>query len=273
MPSKTEAPAESKETNPVEAQEDSSGDRKAIKYKEKPDPTGEYDVIMEPVEAKEAKAKQKEFDDAVAEAVRTQFDVKPLAWGIKTVVKFIVRFPSGQTALVKHLDATDLVRHDLLEELDFFTKRLFPPAYDAAGNPVEPDDGERTDLYATLRDPKKRLRFLDLTNRLLALTVVKPNIVNDGVALRFDEKLGEEIDVFGYEVKDVDEQIALFGKAVKPLDDPEHETYAGTIDFTDRMHLFQALNQPLELIEPFREGSNALLENLEREQVTGDSTE
>lgn len=273
MPSMTADPTESETLTPVEAQDDSSG-RTTIKYIEKPDPTGQFDVIAEPQISEEEKArKQKEFEDAVAEAVKHQFDVKPTGWGIKMVTKFIVNFPSGQTALVKHMDATDLVRHDLLEELDFFTKRLFPPAYDAAGNPVEPDDGERTDLYATLRDPKKRLRFLDLTNRLLALAVVKPKIVNDGVALRFDEDLGEEVDVFGYEVEDIDEQIALFGKAVKPLEDPEHETYAGTVDFTDRMHLFQALNQPLELIEPFREGSNALLEDLERKQSTGDSTE
>lgn len=250
MPETDVAPTESKKkTKPVEAQVDSDGD------------------------AEEAEKKDKEFKEAVAEAVRTQFDVKPTGWGIKTIVKFQVNFPSGQSALVKHLESTDLVRYDLLEELDFFVKRLFPPSYDAAGRPVEPDDGERQDIYATLRNPEKRLRFFDLTNRLFAVAAVEPRVINDGVALRYDEELGAKVDVFGHEVDDIDEQIALFGKPVPPLKDPEHETYAGAIDFTDRMTLFAELNKPLELIEPFRKKPDALLENLEREQSTGDSAE
>lgn len=252
MSQDTDTLTETVKTNPVGAQEVSSEivPPKVKRAKETDD--GDVDFATTP-----------EFEKAVEEAVKTQFDVKPDSWGIRTVFKFMLDFPSGQRALVKHLHQTDLVRYDLLEELDFFTKRLFPPAYDASGKPIEPEEGERTDIYATLRDPEKRLRFYELTNKLLAVAMIKPQVINDGVAIIHDDDLDQDVEVFGHEVTDIDKQIELFGKPVRPLDDSINQSYAGTIPFSDRMYLFHALNQPLEQIEPFREGPDAMLEDLE----------
>ena len=210
-----------------------------------------------------------ELKQAVAEAVKDAFAVTD-SWQPRKVVKFKVDLPSGQPVLLKHLDTKDLLRANLLEEMDRFTKMLFPSALDAQGAPVEEDDAAEAGIWTVLRDPEKRCRFFDMTNRLLVVACVKPKLVNDGVALRENDE-GEKEEVFGYEVESIDEQVKLFGKPVPTL--KENEAYVGVVEFADRMAIFQELNKPLEMVEPFREKSDAVLASLQPSQGVSDTSE
>ena len=245
--SQTTTPDETETPNPVGAQEVSQGDTELAKQSQKA-----HDAALNGLDPKA-------LEEAVTKAVRDQFAVTE-GWQPKRTVKFIIDCPSGQPALVKHLDTKDLLRANLLEEMDRFTKELFPQI-DQAGNVVEKEeDSERDGVWAILRSPEKRCKFFEMTNRLMCVAAIKPKIVNDGVALRTNED-GEQEEVFGCEVEDVDEQLKLFGKPVPKL--KEDEAYAGAIDFADRMAFFQELNKPLGMIEPFREESDAVLECME----------
>jgi hypothetical protein len=208
-----------------------------------------------------------ELKNAVREVIQDEFAVTE-SWMPRKIVKFIVHCPGGQKALVKHLDTMDLVRADLIEELDFFTKKLFPSSFDDQGNPKETTADDS--IWALLRDPEKRCRFLNMSNKLMAVASVKPKIINDGVAIVEDEN-GNKTDVFGYQVESIDEQVKLFGKPVPLL--KEGQCYAGAIDFTDRMAFFSELNKPLALIEPFRQESNAVLASMESSEDVGNKTE
>lgn len=188
---------------------------------------------------------------------KSQFEVT--AWKPRIITKFVINFPSGQRALVKHLDTMDLVRAKLVEELDFFTKKLFPAAI-ASTDGDEISEKVETGIWSVLNDTEKRCRFFDLTNRLMEVSSIEPRIINDGVAIRKDDK-NEWVDVFGAEVEDLDEQLKLFGKPIPPL--KEGEVYASSINFGDRMAFFTELNKPLEVITPFRSGSDAVLASLE----------
>ncbi|QGJ90063.1 tail assembly chaperone [Mycobacterium phage Indlulamithi] len=255
-------PVDEIQSNPVGTQVDSSTGHPDP---EKPNPLIARSIVEDEIaDAERVKAaiKENEVREAAAKAVQDMFAVT--SWQPSKTVKFMIQFQSGQNALVKHLNTMDLMRAKLIEDLDFFTKKLFPSAIDQAGNPVEKeeDSQERRGIWAVLEDPEKRAKFLDMTNRLMVAASVKPKIVNDGVALRDDpDNPGEKVDVFGHEIESIDEQIELFGKPVPVL--KEGEAYAGTIDLNDRMVFFQELNKPLELIEPFREGSDAVLASLE----------
>lgn len=207
---------------------------------------------------------QEQLNQAVAQAVKDQFAVTD-GWKPKRDVQFVINLPSGQPALVRHLDTRHLLRANLLEEMDRFTKQLFPSNLDAQGHPVEKTEEDTEDgIWSVLRDPEKRKKFFDMTNRLLAAAAVRPKIVNDGVALRENEDTHEMEEVFGCEVDSIDEQVELFGKPVPAL--REGEAYAGAVDFADRMRFFQELNKPLEMIEPFRDQSDAVLASMESVQ-------
>jgi hypothetical protein len=218
-----------------------------------------------------------EFKAAVAEAVRTQFEVT--SWKPKATVKFIVDFASGQKTLVKHLDTMDLVRNKLLREMDTFSKKLFPAKYDEQGTPVDAA-GNEVGVVALMEEPEKRVKFMDLMNRLMAAASVEPKIVNDYVALidsSFAKELGvelsnddEKIDVYGYQIEGIENQIKVFGKPVPVLKD--NEVYAGVISFADRMQFFQEINKPLAMIEPFR-GSTTSVPHVERRKRNGSPTE
>lgn len=213
---------------------------------------------------------QEQLNQAVAQAVKDQFAVTD-GWKPKRDVQFVINLPSGQPALVRHLDTRHLLRANLLEEMDRFTKQLFPSNLDAQGNPIERSEDEAEQgIWSVLRDPEKRKKFFDMTNRLLTAASIRPKIVNDGVALRPNED-GEIEEVFGCEVDSIDEQMALFGKPVPAL--KEGEAYAGAVDFADRMRFFQELNKPLEMIEPFREQSDAVLASMESGQGSPVQTE
>ena len=215
-----------------------------------------------------------DLNKAVERAVEDMFKVTN-AWQPRTVVKFKVRCSSGQVALVKHLDTIDLIEHDLIEELDFFTRKLFPANIDASGNPVDEQGKVEQSIYAALRDPDKRCRFLNMTGKLMATASVDAKIIHDGVAVVpvVDEE-GNETDEkttkFGYQMS-MDEQLKYFKKPVATL--PDRAVYSGYIDFGDRMDFFNALNQPLELIQPFREEQAAMLQDLAREQGSGGEAE
>lgn len=219
-----------------------------------------------------------EFKKAVAKAVEDQFKVVN-AWQVREVVKFIIYCPSGQQVLVKHLDTMDLVRADLIEDLDSFQKKLFPSELDDSGRPVERDT--TSSFFKLISDPERRVKFLDTTNRLMAVAAIKPRVVNDDVALvdrdKYKEIIGtefpheaEKCEVFGYQVKDIDQQIKLFGKPVAPLGD--NEAYAGLIGLSDRFAFYTELNKPLELIAPFRESTESM-EHLASVQDDGGSAE
>lgn len=297
------SPGETQTTNPVGTQDVSPGEPQPIPYVEKPteaqpETATSSQLPTNPVEpqpipqpepqpvpvppptpqptplqtasqeahdnALNGSVSQEQLNVAVAQAVKEQFEVTE-GWQPKRSVQFIIHCPSGQTALVKHLDTRDLLRANLLEEMDRFTKQLFPSALDAQGAPVEQkdEDDEQGGIWSVLRDPDKRRRFFDMTNRLLVAASVKPKIVNDGVALH-DNDSGEQEEIFGCEVDSIDEQIEIFGKPVPKLKDGE--AYAGAIDFGDRMAFFQELNKPLGMIEPFREQSDAMLASMESSQ-------
>lgn len=232
-------PDEIKETNPVGAQEVSSGGAPAVD--------------------------REELKKAVAEAISDEFAVTD-AWTPRAPVKFVIDCPSGQKVLAKHLETRDLLRVNLIEEMDRFAKQLFPSAFDAQGRPIDRDGEEAQSIWTLLREPEKRRTFFSMTNRLMMAASIRPKVVDDGVALRTNED-GESVEVFGYEVKDIDEQIALFGKPVPTL--KEGEVYAGVIDLPDRLAYFTELNKPLEAIEPFREESNVMLASMESSESVG----
>lgn len=210
-----------------------------------------------------------EFKAAVADAVKNQFAVTE-EWKPTKVVKFLVECPgSGQNILLKHLDPMALLNYDLIEEIDFFSRKLFTPG-------GSDEDSVAESIWASFRDPQKRLRFLSMTGRLMAVASVKPKIVFDGVALVNEkdedgDETGEVIAVFGHQVESAKEQLELFGKLVPPL--KEGQAYAGAVGFSDRMAIFQALNQPLSVIEPFRERPDANVESVESGQGSEHSAE
>lgn len=164
------------------------------------------------------------------------------AWLPKPQVQFVIQCPSGQRCLAKHLNTMDLVDADLIEEVDFFTKKLFPSTFDAAGNPVDNDDEELSNqsFWGTLKDAEKKVRFFRLLNKLLTIGIVKPKVVDDGVDIVVDESGTKKV---------------VFGTAARPL--REGEVYASAIDFADKITIFGELNKPLEQINPFREESSA----------------
>jgi hypothetical protein len=238
-------PADDGEMNPVGTQDSSVGNTKIVELP------------------------KEELDKAVGKALDDMFAVSD-AWKPRMRVKFKIVCPSGQTALVKHLDTLDLLEHDLIEELDFFTRKLFPISIDLSGNPVDAKEQAEQSIYAALADPEKRKRFFDMTGKLMAAASVKPKIIHDGVVVHTDKE-GSKTTRFGYEIKSVDNQVKLLGKPLQPLKDGE--VYSGYIEFADRMAFFQELNRPLSSIEPFREKADALLQDLAREQGDGDTSE
>lgn len=252
----------SEKTNPVETQEPSAAD-----------------ALHET--ALRTEDNSEEFKAAVAEAVKSQFDVKS-PWQVsnhRETVKFIINCPSGQDVLVQHLDQLDLIRFDLVEDLDSFSKKLFPTKLDEQGRPVD-ETGET--FYQSMKDPERRIKFLDTTNRLMVCAAQKPKIVNDGVVLVDSETykkitgktLPDDIkraEVFGYQVaEDIDLSVQLFGKTIPVLN--EGQTYAGVIGLPDRFAFYYELNKPLEQIAPFRESAESMA-HLGTVQGPGNQTE
>lgn len=256
-----EAPAAVKKKRPVETQATSPGDS----------PIRQQSEEMHEAALRETPEVSEELKAALREVVRDEFAVTD-AWQPREIIKFVVNCPSGQRALVKHLDTMDLLQYDLIEEMDFFSKKLFPSSFDPAGNPSELTPEIETNIWTVLRDPEKRCRFIKLLNRMMTAASVRPKIVDDGVALVDDPREeGSKKLVFGYQVKSIDKQIELFGKPVPKL--KEGQCYAGPIDLGDRMAFFSELNKPLGMIEPFRKQQDAVLASVEPVQSVGSPAE
>lgn len=245
------------ETNPVGTQEVSEGERPR---KKRPRPV--EDVELSSDTDKEKPRTKEELDKAVKEAMNEMFSVT--AWKPKEIVKFLIECPSGQNVLVKHLDILDLAAHGLVEDMDVFAKRLVPNRFDEQGRPVDDEDGGS--IWKSLEDIKKQQKFLDMTNRLMAASSVRPKIVDDGVAIVKDPETNRESIKYGHQMS-MQEQLEYFEKPIPPLE--SGEVYAGYVGFPDRMSFFVELQKPLGLVEPFREGQALVLENMEPSQGTG----
>lgn len=232
------------------------------------DPVGTQEVPVEkrkkvrPTEIVELPEDSKDLGEAVQEALDDMFAVT--AWKPKHIVKFKIPCPSGQVVLVKHMDILELASADLVEDMDLFSRKLLPSRFDAQGRPE--DDEPDGNIWKSMVDVKKQLRFMDMTNRLMALCSIKPKIINDGVIVSTDPDTGKETLKFGYQMT-VEEQLEHFKKPVAPLGD--NEVYAGYVNFADRMAFFVELQKPMELIEPFRERSASVLQNLEPGESAG----
>lgn len=184
------------------------------------------------------------FKTAVAQALREEFAVT--AWKPQEKVRMMITCPSGQRCLLKHLTQMDLLEADLIEEIDFFTKNLFPTE-------GKKDDDDLEDVWSLLRDPEKRCRFFQLLNRLMVVGVVRPQIVDDGVAVVTDSQ-GRKVCKLG----------------MKKLTLKEGQVPASLIDFADRMAIFSELNKPLSEITPFRKEQVISLASLEPSKgITG----
>ncbi len=234
--------AEGSQMNPVGTQEPSAG--AGI-------PTPNSLLAKASEQMHESALRDDEFKVAVTEAVTNMFELKS-NWKPKTEkVKFVINCPSGQTVLAKHLNTMDLLEADLIEDLDFFTKRLFPAS--------DSDKEEDSSLWTVLSDIVKRRRFVDLLNRLLEISIVTPRVINDGIeiATRAD---GTKFLISGSEMS-AEDNIKVFGRSLPPLS--ENETYASAVDFTDKMAIFGELNKPLSVIQPFRQESLVGLASME----------
>ena len=205
------------------------------------------------------KFNKEELESLVADAVQSQFAVTN-GWKQGHNIKFVVECPSGQRCLVKHLDTMDLVQADLVEDMDFFTKALFPSSGGGAT-----DKG----FWQALRDPDRQLKFFTLLNKLVEVAVINPVVVDDGCSIIEDENRGRVV-VLGTSVTSHNGVDYISRNGVQRQLRPE-EVRASFIDFTDKMAIFAELNKPLELIQPFREEPSAGLENLDREQGASSS--
>jgi hypothetical protein len=241
-------PLEGDTTNPVGTQELSSG---------VPTPNSLLSKASEQMH--ESALRDESFKAVVSEAVSDMFALKP-NWKPKSErVKFVIQCPSGQKVLAKHLNTMDLLEADLVEDLDFFTKRLFPSNVDESGNVIENDEDEDSTIWNVLRDIEKRRKFIDLLNRLIDIAIEKPNIINDGIQIATRDN-GTRFLISGSEMSPED-YVRVFGHPLPEL--KENETYASAVDFTDKMTIFGELNKPLSVIQPFRQEPTVGLASME----------
>lgn len=192
---------------------------------------------------------------AVKEAMEHQFDVSP-GWQKKSQ-RFVVTTPNGQRALCKRVNTMDLLNGDLLEEMDFYTKALFPTKWDAAGNPIENTNAEN--FWAALRDPDKRLKFTRMLNTLMEICVVEPSVFDDGAEIVVNPKSGQREVVCGAGVKrsEADGREYVEVNGVTRLV-PEGLVRTSDIDWTDKMAIFSELNKPLDQLQIFHEQGTEL---------------
>lgn len=209
-----------------------------------------------------------DMDKLVAKAVDDMFALKD-TWQPKNTepVKFVIHCPSGQTVLAKHLTTMDLLEANVIDEIDFFSKKLLPKL-DPAGNPVE-DEDQGAPLWTLMKDVEKRKRFFTLLNKLIDIAVVKPNVIDDGVEIATKDD-GTQFLINGADMSPED-YVKVFGRALPALG--PNETYASAVDFGDKMAIFGELNKPLAVIEPFREESSNGTTSLEPSQSNGSEAE
>jgi len=259
-------PTETEQTNPVGTQEVPEGLIKNPRPEHKccehcgPDAHAPHTLGCPPAE--KPSLSKEELDKLVKEAMDDMF--QPRAWKPRNVVKFLIECPSGQNVLVKHMDILELAGADLVEDMDLFGKKLLPQAFDEQGRPID-EDKRSSGIWKSFKDIKKRHKFLDMTNRLMAVSSVRPKVIDDGVAIVKDEE-GSETIKYGYQMT-TQEQLEYFERPIPPLEG--EQVYAGYVDFSDRMAFFVELQKPLGMIEPFREGPSLVLPDLESSESVG----
>lgn len=250
-------PADVQTMEPVGTQEPSAGEPKLLPPKIPQVEEQRLQSVIDPEQLK----------DIVQEAVADQFAITD-GWRNRAV-QFVVLCPSGQRALLKHLTTMDLVDAGLIEDMDTFTKALFPASFDQAGNPVE-NQGQES-FWKQLKDPDKKLKFLGMLNRLLVVGVVNPTVVDDGVDIVIDERTGKRVVVQGTLVEEINGKEYLKTEIGNRLIAP-NEVRASAIDFTDKMTIFSEFNKPLDQIKPFRE-SPVGVPSVDSEQGSGSTTQ
>lgn len=182
---------------------------------------------------------------AVKQAIEDEFAVTE-GWQQKEL-QFVISCPSGQKCLAKRLNTLDLLEADLLDEIDYFTKRLFPAELDSAGNPVEREFVGSFTL--ALKDPVKRKRIFDLLDKLLNISITRPKI----------HVLPNSVDIEQYRNWE--------GPAL-----PRGEVWANMVDFQDKIFIFGELNRPLDEIKTFRIEQEVSVANLAAmESVSGEA--
>lgn len=206
--------------------------------------------------------KPEEVQTLVKQAVDDMFALQPVWQTKKETVEFVIECPSGQKVLAKHLSTMDLVEAGLIDDIDFFSKKLLPKL-DPAGNPV--DEDESTPLWTLMKDVEKRKRFLSLLNKLLDIAILRPKVIDDGLAVATKDD-GEQFLIPGAEMKPED-YAKVFGKELPAA--TGNSTYASAVDFGDKMAIFGELNKPLAVIEPFRGESSDGTNGLEPSQGNG----
>jgi len=165
-----------------------------------------------------------ELRQAVAQAMKDEFE--PTVWSKPAgQIHFAVTCPSGQKVLLRKLDPLNMMAAGLLDDIDYFSKKLFPENFDRAGNPIEPKEGEASGgMIELLKDEEKKNKFFDLLDRLCVAAVVKPRLYKP---------------VYNDDGVDVSE---LKGQAIPVTN----------LDFSDKMFIFNESNKPLEEIAAFR---------------------
>lgn len=210
-------------TNPVEQQEMSAGVPVALAS----NPTPNYDKMHEDaLNGGGLSPLNESLKSAVSQAIKDEFEVSD-AWSGKKLF-FVINCPSGQKCLAKKLDTMDLVESDLIDEIDFFSRKLFPKGVDASGKPIEQENEEES-FAKILQDPEKKKRFFGLLDGLLELAIEKPKV----------HQLPHDVDISGY------------SKWEGPALNRGH-VWANKVAFEDKLHIFTELNQPLEQIKTFR---------------------
>jgi len=177
------------------------------------------DEIDEPVTRQDLK-------DAVKDAFKEVDPYAPTVWGQEVIKEFTFTLPSGQKILMTKLDPIDMIANDLVDDMDYFSKKLFPQSLDRAGNPIEqPEEEKNPGLWSMIKDPEKRDIFFKLINKMAVAGVLKP-------ALSLE--------------KDVDGKI-----------------FVENIPFEDRMAIFTKLQEPMTKVGSFRQEPPTSVEPVE----------
>lgn len=178
-----------------------------------------------------------ELNKAVRQAVKDEFEVTQ-SWS-KQDVQFVIECPSGQKCLAKRLTTLKLLESNLLDEIDYFSRKLFPAQVDASGNPIDAQEDSNPSISKVLQDREKKSRFFGLLDRLLNISIVKPKVVMLPSDINIDDYLSWE----GPEL-------------------PPGQVWANVVDFGDKMFIFGELNKPLDEIKPFRIEQETNLANM-----------
>lgn len=161
------------------------------------------------------------------------------AWGSQFLRhEFDVVCPSGQRCRARQLQIEDAMSLGVLDSLDVFTPAAMKDIA-SEGNPKHSQEESDAAAMSGLMDPEKRANFFGTVNKVIAHTVVIPNVV-----LVDDGNL------------------------------PEGTIFANDIPFADKMHIFRAVFSTRgDMLQSFREGQEGDMAPVETESGVPLSTE